>query len=65
MTGFLLRRLAASLLLLVLVLTATFILMHMAPGDPTNREGTRLTVEQRENLRRIARRFAEATSRAV
>jgi peptide/nickel transport system permease protein len=51
--GFLLRRLAASLLLLVLVLTATFILMHLAPGDPTNREGSRLTVAQRENLLRI------------
>ena len=53
MTGFLLRRLAASLLLLVLVLSATFVLMHLAPGDPTHREGTRLTVEQQENLRRI------------
>ena len=53
MLGFLLRRLAASLLLLVLVLTATFILMHLAPGDPTNREASRMTVEQRENLRRI------------
>jgi len=51
--GFLLRRLAASLILLVLVLTATFILMHLAPGDPTNREASRLTAEQRENLRRI------------
>ncbi|HYG63023.1 MAG TPA: ABC transporter permease [Thermoanaerobaculia bacterium] len=53
MLGFLLRRLAASLILLVLVLTATFILMHLAPGDPTNREASRLTAEQRENLRRI------------
>jgi peptide/nickel transport system permease protein len=30
----LLRRLAASLLLLYLVLTATFFLIHLAPGDP-------------------------------
>jgi peptide/nickel transport system permease protein len=34
MTGLLLRRLAASLLLAYLVLTATFFLVHLAPGDP-------------------------------
>jgi peptide/nickel transport system permease protein len=34
MPGYLLRRLAASLLLLLLVLTATFVLLHLAPGDP-------------------------------
>ncbi len=34
MSGYLLRRLAASLLLLLLVLTATFLLLHLAPGDP-------------------------------
>lgn len=34
MAAFLLRRLAASLLLFVLVLTATFGLLRLAPGDP-------------------------------
>ena len=34
MIALLLRRLAASLLLLYLVLTATFFLIHLAPGDP-------------------------------
>jgi peptide/nickel transport system permease protein len=52
--GFLLRRLAASLLLLFLVLTLTFFLVHAAPGDPTNLvENDRMTREQRENLRRL------------
>ena len=52
---FLLRRLAASLLLLYLVLTATFFLLHLAPGSPAAllAEDQRVTVEQRENLRRI------------
>jgi peptide/nickel transport system permease protein len=36
MTGFLLRRLVASLLLVVVVLTLTFFLIHLAPGDPAN-----------------------------
>jgi len=50
--GFLLRRLTASLLLLLLVATATFFLVHLAPGDPTNvLEGRRMTREQREYLR--------------
>lgn len=55
MTGFLLRRLAASLLLLWLVLTVLFFLLHAAPGDPatTLLEGSRATREQRENLHRI------------
>ena len=54
MAGFLLRRLAASLLLLVLVASATFFLVHLAPGDPTNvLEGDRLTRENREALRRL------------
>ena len=34
MIALVLRRLAASLLLLYLVLTATFFLIHLAPGDP-------------------------------
>lgn len=55
MAGFLLRRLAASLLLLFLVATATFFLVHAAPGDPTTTlfEGTRLNQEQREHIRRL------------
>jgi peptide/nickel transport system permease protein len=55
LSAFLLRRLAASLLLLLLVLSITFLLLHLIPGDPTNRgEGNdRMTAEQRENLRRV------------
>ena len=34
MRGYLVRRLAASALLLLLVLTLTFVLVHAAPGDP-------------------------------
>jgi peptide/nickel transport system permease protein len=52
---FFLRRLAASLLLFYLVLTATFFLLHLAPGSPANllAEDQRVPPEQRENLRRI------------
>lgn len=51
MPGFLLRRLAASLLLLYLVLTLTFFLIHLAPGDPIHLvEDQRMTQEQRERL---------------
>jgi peptide/nickel transport system permease protein len=52
---FILRRLAASLLLLYLVLTATFFLLHLAPGSPAMLlvEDQRLPPEQRENLKRI------------
>jgi peptide/nickel transport system permease protein len=52
---FVLRRLAASLLLLYLVLTATFFLLHLAPGSPAAllAEDQRIPAEQRENLRRI------------
>lgn len=55
MIRFLLRRLAASLLLLYLVLTATFFLLHLTPGSPDAllAEDTRVPAEQRENLRRI------------
>lgn len=55
MSAFLLRRLAASLLLLLLVLSITFLVLHLMPGDPT-RVGdvnSRMTAEQRENLRRV------------
>jgi peptide/nickel transport system permease protein len=52
--GFLLRRLTAALLLLFLVSTLTFFLIHLAPGDPTNvLEGRRITQEQRDHLRRL------------
>jgi len=52
--GFLLRRLAASLLLLFLVLTVTFFLLRLAPGDPVGlSESSRLTAEERADQRRI------------
>jgi peptide/nickel transport system permease protein len=54
--GFLLRRLAASVLLLFLVLSLTFFLIHLAPGDPTNLvEGSRMTKEQRARLHHLYR----------
>lgn len=54
MPGFLLRRLAASLLLLFLVLTVTFFLLRLAPGDPVGlSESSRLTAEERADQRRI------------
>ena len=54
MLSFLLRRLAASLLLLWLILTLTFFLIHLAPGDPIHLvEDQRLTQEQRERLERV------------
>ncbi|RJR28233.1 MAG: ABC transporter permease [Candidatus Latescibacterota bacterium] len=37
MSGFVLRRLAQSILLLLIVLTVTFALLHLAPGDPLAR----------------------------
>ena len=56
MPGFLLRRLAASLLLLYLILTVTFFLIHLAPGDPARiSEDQRMTREQRDRLHRIYR----------
>jgi peptide/nickel transport system permease protein len=36
MIGYLLRRVGGSLVLLFLVLTLTFFLIHLAPGDPAN-----------------------------
>jgi peptide/nickel transport system permease protein len=54
LSSFLLRRLAASLLLLLLVLSITFLLLHLIPGDPARiQESDRMTAEQRENLRRV------------
>lgn len=54
MTGFLLRRIAASLLLLLLILTFAFFLLRLIPGDPLQLfEGQELTLEQQQRLRRI------------
>ncbi len=54
MTRFLLRRLAASLLLLFLVLTVTFFLLHLAPGDPANLiQNDSAPQEYRERLRAV------------
>ncbi len=51
MAGFLLRRLAASLLLLVLVVSSLFFLVRHVPGDPANfGESSRLTATQRLQL---------------
>ena len=54
MTRFLLRRLAASLFLLFLVLTVTFFLLHLAPGDPSNFiQNDSAPREYREHLRSL------------
>jgi peptide/nickel transport system permease protein len=53
-TRFLLRRFGASLLLLYLVLTTTFFLIHLAPGDPIHLvESERTPRQLRESLERI------------
>ena len=50
----LLRRLGASLLLLYLVLTTTFFLIHLAPGDPTALfDNPRVPQAQRERLKEL------------
>ena len=54
MLGFLLRRLAASLLLLLLVLSFTFFFLRLLPGNPIRLfEGQRLTLAQQEKLKEI------------
>ena len=54
LSGFLLRRLGASLLLLLLVLTLTFLLLHLIPGDPIDSaESQHLTAAQRLQLRQV------------
>lgn len=54
MLGFLSRRLASSLVIFLLVLSTTFLLLHLVPGDPTLVfQDSRLPPEQRENLRRL------------
>ena len=55
MIRFFLRRLGASLLLLYLVLTAVFFLVHLAPGTPDGflLNDQRLPAAQQENLKRL------------
>ena len=55
MIRFFLRRLAASLLLLYLVLTAVFFLVHLAPGTPDAFlfNDQRLPTEQQKHLKRL------------
>lgn len=48
------RRLGASVVLLAIVLTLTFFLVRLAPGDPTQLlEDPRVTTEQRDALRAL------------
>lgn len=54
MFRFTLRRLGASTLLLFLVLTATFFLIHIAPGEPTRLfDNPRLSAEKRQEMREV------------
>lgn len=54
MSGLLLRRLAASVLLLWLVLTFTFFLVHLAPGDAAQvLDDPRVPPAQRAHLRQL------------
>jgi peptide/nickel transport system permease protein len=54
MTRLFLRRLAAALVLLFLVLSVTFALLHLAPGDPTSLlQDSRIPQAQRDRLRQI------------
>jgi peptide/nickel transport system permease protein len=54
LTTFLLRRLGASLLLLVLVLTFLFFFLRLLPGNPINAdEAQRLTAAQRQKLQSL------------
>ncbi len=54
MLRFTLRRLGAAALLLFLVLTATFFLIHLAPGEPTRLfDNPRISAEKRQELRQV------------
>ncbi len=54
MLRFTLRRLGASALLLFLVLTATFFLIHLAPGEPSRLfDNPRLSAEKRQEMREV------------
>jgi peptide/nickel transport system permease protein len=56
-TGYVVRRLAASLLLLLLLVSLVFALLHAVPGDPLNAlaggQVEHLTAEQRARLERV------------
>ncbi len=53
MLAFTLRRFGAALLLLYLVLTATFFFVHISPGEPSSLlQSPRISVEQRQEMRR-------------
>jgi len=52
MTGFLLRRAAQSVVLVIIVLTVTFFLLHLAPGDPVDRyDGPEMSPETLARIR--------------
>ena len=54
MLRFTLRRLGASALLLFVVLTATFFLIHIAPGEPARLfDNPRFSAEKRQELRQL------------
>jgi peptide/nickel transport system permease protein len=54
MSRFLIQRLAAALLLLFLVLTVTFCLVHLAPGDPLGlAEDAHMTAAQKAHLKHV------------
>ena len=54
MFRFILRRIGASVLLLFLVLTATFFLIHIAPGEPSLLfDNPRISAERRQELREV------------
>ncbi|MEM1179795.1 MAG: ABC transporter permease [Acidobacteriota bacterium] len=54
MSSFIVRRLASALLLLVLILTLTFFLIHLAPGEPARLfENPHATAESQEEIRRL------------
>ncbi len=57
MIGYVVRRLGASLLLLLLLVSLVFLLLHAVPGDPLNAlaggQTERLSAEQRAHLARV------------
>ena len=55
MRGYLVRQLAASALLLLLVLTLTFVLVHVVPGDPFANlfENPRVSASYKAHLREV------------
>lgn len=54
MTRFIVRRLFTAVVLAFLVVTATFVVLHATPGDPTNLfENPRLSRQQQNRIRQI------------